>query len=636
MVQRFLLGCAAFLVAVVSLYSATTREPRADFTYVNLSDIHTLDPARMSWTPDFRVALNLWEGLTTWHPETLEPVSAAAIGPPAVSNDGLIHTFTLRTDARWSNGDPVSAWDFVRGWRRGLEPGTATDYVFLFTDHFEGVAEYVDWRRRGAKILTALSRLSEGWAIEEDQAHALRVKPFTDWIHAAGLELNLNSAGKYGSAQSHPWAAIHRRAHQEHAAEMDKQFSQVGFVALDDQSFQVRLKGPCPYLLDLLALPMFLPCHSSIENLRESWNDSPITREGLFLVDPQWTKPDCRTNGYPGLVSNGPYRLQDWTFKRRARLAVNPHHRNASRITCRTVDMVVYDNANTALMAYEAGHVDLLPDLSVPYDHELARLSMTGARPDFHLCHVLATYFLNFNCASDSHAGHPNPFLDVRVRKAFALAVDKEALVNQVRGRGDRVATSLVPQGGFPGYSPPLASPHDFDAARRLLAEAGFPDGIGLPPIEFLVTHSDGRVCQSLAHMWQQQLNVRVELVSKETKTFAEDKADRRFLIARGNWYADYLDPTTFLDLLVTNNGNNDSGYSSDLYDGLLHEARQTKDADRRRELLALAETRIIRDDFPILPLFHFAEPIAIKPYVQGLIPNPRLWFPFQFARVER
>ena len=647
MIRNLLLVCAALFGGLVLAYSRSSDEPRAEFVYVNPSGIHTLDPARMSWTQDFRIALNIWEGLTTWDPRTVEPIEGAAVFPPGISADGLTYTFVIRDDARWSNGDSVTAHDFIRGWRRGMEPGTATDYTFLFTDHITGADDYVRWRHEGIGALTALRRLRDHWGIDAQQAQTLaRHEIFNRIQNAAGLDLDdipsrndavgWNKLADRLGALDAPWERFYDATFESHAAALDARFGKVGLDALDERTLVVRLRRPCPYMLDLAAFPIFLPCHESIEFLRSRYRGAPITEEGLVVYDPQWTKPDCRLPGYPGLVTNGPYRLTDWTFKRRARLTVNPFHRAASAINCRTVDMLVFDNISAAIMAYEAGDVDFLPAMDVPYDHEIARLARSGERPDFHLCHVLGTYFLNFNCVSETVGRRPNPFVDPRVRKAFALAVDKRAIVENVLQRGDRVAHSFVPPRTIPGYTPPAGLEHDADAAARLLAEAGYPNGVGLPAVELLYTPSDERVCQALARMFEAVLGVRVELTSKESKTFAEDKANQRFMMARGNWFADYNDPTTFLDCLSTGNGNNDSGYTNPQYDALLAAAADARDPNRRAELLRRAEAIVVENDFPILPILHYATPIAIQPHVTGLFPNARLWFPFRHVKVRR
>lgn len=633
MFRNVLLVCLALLGAVVALYAAAEREPRAAFTYVNPSDIHTLDPARMSWTQDFRIALNIWEGLTTSDARTTEPIAGAALLPPRGSDDGLTYVFTIRPDARWSNGDTVVAADFIRGWRRALEPGTATDYTFLFTDHIAGAAEYVAWRREAVGKLTALKRLSEGWTVEAGRMQALEqdaaLGPRIAAVNATGHD------GKPGPVAAADWTSLHERSAREHAAEMDARFSHIGARAIDDRTLEVRLIHPCAYLLDLAAFPCFLPCHESIELLRERYAGLPITAEGLVAYDPQWTKPRYHRNGYPGLITNGPFRLEDWRIKRRARLVVNPFHYDAASIRCRTIDMLVYDNLTAAIMAYEAGEVDFLPAMDVPYDHEIARLARSGERPDFRLCQTFATYFFNFNCLSDSVGGRPNPLRDARVRRALSLALDKHALVERVLSRGDRVARSFVPPGAVPGYDPPAGLPMDVAEARRLLADAGLDPAAG-PAIELLHVATDELICQAVARMWEENLGLRVELRSKESKTFGEDKAEHRYMVARGNWYGDYMDPTTFLDCLATGNGNNDSGYSNPRYDALLRHAAATRDPAARMGLLRTAEAILVEEDFPILPILHYATPIAIKPYVQGLHPNPRLRFPFRGLVVQR
>ena len=174
------------------------------------------------------------------------------------------------------------------------------------------------------------------------------------------------------------------------------------------------------------------------------------------------------------------------------------------------------------------------------------------------------------------------------------------------------------------------------EQARRLLSDAGHADGTGLPAIELLYMPSDELVCQALARMWEESLGVRVELRCLESKTLAEEKANFRYMVARGNWYADYTDPTTFLDCLASGNGNNDSGYVNSRYDALLAEANEVRDPGRRATMLQRAEAIIVEEDLPILPILHYAAPIAIKPYVSGLHTNARLWFPFRYVTVER
>jgi oligopeptide transport system substrate-binding protein len=645
MFLRIVLSSLLVLGALLTWQFGGTRERPADFRYVNPSDIHTLDPARMSWTQDLRVALNIWEGLTAYDPRTLEPIGGAAGFPPQVSADGLTWTFVLRDDARWSNGESVTADDFIRGWRRCLEPGTGTDYAFLLTDHVDRAGEYVEWRREGIAFLTALAHLAEGRPIRVEDARAIHASRTGDRVllgrEVAALLDDPAAADDAALARALAamrvdWRKVHAEVLTAHAGQMEARFARVGLSARDPRTLVVRLARPCPYLLDLTAFPVLSPIHVSIERLRERHEESGVTAEGLVVYDAQWTKPDYHARGYPGLITNGPYTLADWRFKRRARLVVNPCYRGAVSIAARTIDMIVIEDGNTALLAYEAGDVDFLPGVEVPYEHELVQRARSGDRPDFHLTPLLATYFLNFNCATETVDGAMNPFLDGRVRAAFALTIDRRAIVEQVLARGDVVATSLVPPGGIPGYRPPRGRAMDVPEARRLLSEAGFAGGAGLPPITLLHTPRDDLMCQALARMWRENLGARVVLRNQETKTFGEEKARHRFMVARGNWYADYADPTTFLDCLLTGNGNNDSGYSNPAYDALLAEAARETSPTHRAELLRGAERIIVEEDFPVVPILHYSTTIAIQPGVEGLYPNPRMLFPFRYVAPAR
>ena len=141
MLRTLVIASLVISALIVAAYRHDETTSRADFAYVNPSGINTLDPAAMTWTNDLRIAINIWEGLTTYEPVTATPISGAA-ETPRISPDGRIHTFAIRENARWSNGDRVTAGDFLRGWRRAIEPGTAGDYAFFITNHVAGAREY--------------------------------------------------------------------------------------------------------------------------------------------------------------------------------------------------------------------------------------------------------------------------------------------------------------------------------------------------------------------------------------------------------------------------------------------------------------------------------------------------------------
>ena len=666
MLRVLLAVCLVSLALVAVAITAAPGASPADFTYAASSGLNTLDPAQMSWTKDLRVAINIWEGLTAYDPKTTAPIAGAARFPPRISPDGLVYEFTIRPDARWSNGDAVTAADFVRGWRRAVEPGTAGDYAALLVENIAGLRQYYNWRNYAVSVLTALDRLAGGWAIDAEAARALHhavqlselpalMDHFRTPERAPG-EL-YDALAERLSASDTDWRDVHRQYLRRHARACDERFAGTGIRAIDDSTLRVTLTQPCPYFLDLCAFPTFVPIHRSIEHLRERYADLPLTEQGLVVYDQQWVKPDYHARGYPGLITNGPYRLADWQFKRRLRLVRNPYHREHDRIACPTIDRMVHSDPNTAVMAYETGDVDFLPGMDVHYDHRLIQLSVSGQRPDFHNPDVLATHFYIFNCRDAEVLGRVNPFTDARVRRAFCMAVDKKLLVEKVLARGEPVSDHLVPVGLIAGYESPPALTADPVEARRLLAEAGYPDGRGLPAIDLLYNTAgvDEKTCQVLARMWREVLGARVELRGKEPKTFAEDKVNRRYAIARAGWYGDYNDPTTFLDIFRSDNGNNDAGYANRVYDDLLEQAGRVRCADQalargdgrartprlspateRMALLARAETILVREDCPLLPLYQHTNLMAVKPYVKGLYPNARLVFPFRYVTVKR
>jgi oligopeptide transport system substrate-binding protein len=591
MALKFYLITSALLILLLASLRDDREAVRADMTYVNQSDVNTLDPATMTWMQDFRIALNIWEGLTWFDPTVGRAVSGAAF-PPMVSKDELTYTFSLRDDLRWSNGDAVTAHDFVRGWRRAIEPGTAGDYSFLLTKHIAGAQKYFDWRMQFVAS-RSMHKASDASSLE-----ALR----------------------------------------DHATAMNDTFAGVGIRATTDLMLEIRLSNPCFYLEDLLALPVFLPVHENIELLRIRFEDLDVTREGLVAYDPQWTKPDYFANSYTGLVTNGPYCIKNWEFKRGLRMVVNPHFRDVAAIQAKTIDMIVYRNLNAALLAYEADQVDFMPDTSVSYDHELIRLGRDGFRSDFANPPVLGSYYYIFNCAPGASSESPNPFADPRVRRAFALATNRALIVDRVMGRGAPVIASLVPPGGIPDYTPPNGLTHDPKEARRLMAEAGYPNGSGMPVVDLLYNtgFDHGKVCDALAAMWARELGVVVAPRGKEIKTFAEDRKTGRFMIARAGWYGDYADPTTFLDVFASGNGNNDAGFTDAHYDSLLNSARGARDKRHRMEKLRAAESILVHDALPLIPICQYTQLLAIKPHVKGLIPNSRLRFPFRRLAIER
>jgi oligopeptide transport system substrate-binding protein len=583
-----LIGILGVPLVAATFFSAAPQQP-ADFSFINRGSITTLDPAGMSWMQDIRLALTIWEGLYTYHPQTTDPIPGCAFAPE-ISEDKRTYTFRIRLEARWNNGDPVTAGDFVYAWRRAIEPGTAADYAFFF-DRIEGVKEYFGWRTR-----------------------------------------EIERIGQVGDPGEK------RKARDAHLAEADRRFkTDVGIVALDEKTLRVRLVRPVPYFLDLCAFSVFLPVHAvSLDKYRI------VSDTGLIYYDEQWVKPE-------NALYNGPFYMTSWQFKRTIRLAKNPHYWGRDTVKLNSVEIIDAEDNNTAWLLYSSGRVDWISELTTVYTPKLIEasgsplanaLNKTGTeRHDIHAFPAFGTYFYNFNCKDRLPDGRANPFRDHRVRQAFTMAVNRQSLVDQVLRQGNPPTSTLIPAGSIPGYPPVTGLPDDPARARALLAEAGYPEGRGFPEVVILFNTEfrHGDIAQAVAAMWERELGVRARTTGKEIKTFAQDKKKVNFMICRASWYGDYGDPTTFLDMFMTGNGNNDSGYSDATYDRMLREADVELDPQTRMQKLAAAENYLMTEGLPLVSLYTYVNVFAFNPdRVKNLYLTPRMMTMLHAVEVVR
>ncbi len=493
------LRCLRLLLALSFLLLATGCEEafkgRADLVLINGAEPETLDPALIVGQPEGRIANALFEGLTSFGPDG-RPIPGVAESWE-ISPDGLTYTFALRENARWSNGDAVTAHDFTGSWQRTLTPATGSDYA--------------------------------------SQLYFIR------------------------------------NAREFHEGKLDD-FSKVGVVAEGPHRLVVTLVNPTAFFLDLCAFVTLAPVH--LPSVEAHGDD--------------WTKPGR-------LISNGAYRLTQWRINHRIRLEKNPQYWNRDGVAMESVDYLPISNANTAFNFYSTGQADLMLDKGVVPNQLLDDLRQ---RPDFHSAPFLGCYFIRFNCTRP-------PFNDARVRKAFALVVNKEHLVERITRAGEPVAKSLVPPGAG-GYEPPPGLERDVEAARHLLAEAGFPNGQGFPRVAYL--YSEGATNEAIAvelkSMLSETLGVNLDLQRQEWKVYLTSMSTLDYDLCRSTWVGDYNDPNTFLNLFVTGDGNNRTGWSNARYDTLIAQAGTETDPQKRFDLFREAETLLISEEVPVCPLY--------------------------------
>jgi len=403
-------------------------------------------------------------------------------------------------------------------------------------------------------------------------------------------------------------------------------FSEVGIRAIDDYTLQVTLESPVPYFLDLTSFITFKPVH------RRTIERFTLKRDGRVIgTDPAWyLQPE-------NLVCNGPYVLETWRPKQLMRFRRRPDHWAADRIKTEVIEIIPVESRSTAFAMYEQGEADIMP-FSPPrrIAESLIRAARAGKRRDVHVTPAFGTYFYRFNCRR-------KPFDDPRVRIAFARAVDRNLIARKVCWLGEQPAESFVPPGTADYRSPEMPS-FDPAAARRLLAEAGYPDGRGLPTIEIMFNKDQTghqSVAEAIKDMWQRYLGVRVELLSVDRGTFREKLKNLDYFVARGGWYGDYDDPMTFLEMFVTappeGGGNNDTGFSDPEYDDLIARAKREPDPQKRNRLLYRAEQILIVEKMPIMPLYHYVEMYLFDPErVKGFRPNKRGINPLRYVWLAR
>ncbi|MCZ7638398.1 MAG: peptide ABC transporter substrate-binding protein [Verrucomicrobia bacterium] len=351
----------------------------------------------------------------------------------------------------------------------------------------------------------------------------------------------------------------------------------LGVRALDAHRLEVRLTHPTPFFLDLCAFPTL----------------AVVPRQAIETYGDHWIRARP-------LPVSGPYQLDFWRLNDRVRLRRNPHYWDREQTVLEVVDLLTVGNPATAFNLYETGQADVIWDRSLVPAELLDRLR---ERPDAHPFDLLAVYFVRCNTTR-------TPLDDPRVRRALSLTIDRQRIVERITRGGEKPAGGLVP----PATAHYEAKDHvcfDPAAARRLLAEAGHPQGAGLRPLRYLFWTTGGgtgqehaKVAVELKHIWETELGLRIELDNREKRVFIAAQRQLDYDLSQSSWVADYNDPNTFLELFGSSNGNNRTGWASPRYDAWLQTAQAEADAATRRRVLAQAEGFLIAEEAVVAPVY--------------------------------
>lgn len=708
--NRLAIPFLLLLILLGFVLSLDESRPPADLVIASENEVFTLDPQRMSYLADMRLAYALYEGLLRWNTSdfTLEP---AAAEDWSIQDDGRRLVFNLRKDAKWSDGSPVTAHDFTWSWMRLLLPDTAADYSNLFFS-IKGANEFWTWRSEQLRDFVA-----DPWSTDDPEQRRSRTRSMLNRMQALGsdpaiaqgidfhpdpsslvvererlIELvehrdDRELAIALEESRTHRllWNALDdpnsRKAESEWMwRRMEQQFRDiVGLSAANDHQLVVELETVVPYFPDLLAFAPASPVHRPTV---EGWelDDSDLHRvsalgwhavsppafdsssnisfsndNGRLVQNHQWARPAT-------IVGNGPFKLDEWRYKRDMHLSRSDTYHDDSKVGFDSIEIRSIPDPNTAVLAFMKGDVDWLTGVGADcrvemleqrrlYDdmHGTDRVDDghvnmpdpdEGQRRDIHAIPVFGTDFFSFNCRSRLPDGRDNPFSDPAVRRAFALATDKQTIVDNVTRLGEPVASTLIPPNSIPGYESPVGLGFDPVRARQELESAGWidrdddgvlenSDGTPFPDVEVLYTTGSprySRMAVELRDQWQRHLGIPIVLLGQDVKFFKEDLRKGNFMIARGKWIGDYGDPATFLELCRSSDGNNDRGFDDPTVDALLDEAMMETDSETRMRTLAQLEHRLFNEDLPLIPICQLVDVTMYDPMkMTGVTHHPRL-----------
>jgi oligopeptide transport system substrate-binding protein len=625
-------GCGAS--ASNQVFFGKTDPPRDNvLRYVSGPEPESLDPQISDGQPEARIYMALYEGLVEYDPKTTVPIPALA-ERWETNKDSSEFTFHLRRDGRFSNGDPITARDFVYTIRRGMSPefasrNAALAYYIKYAQAYNEKGLFVRDPKTGRFLLE--QDLEEAPAT--DDAAAKRKVPLTSqsvasvadeyppipedktpdadtefhrFMHSP-LRLTLPSDQKKRTKQIEANPKL--KALIEGKEFVPVKPEEIGVEAIDDYTLRICLAQPAPFFMSLLPHQFFRVLHQkTIEQHKGAW-----TLE-------------------KNIVSSGPFKLERWSHYDRVVVSRDPNYHDAAMVKLDGIVFYLTGESATVMNLYKAGEIDAM------YNHAVqAQWVDTVERlKDYMDAPESAIEYWQFNTTKP-------PTNDVRVRKAFNMALDKKALG---AWRHQKPLTGITPEGMFPGYPSPKGDEFNPEKAKSLLAEAGYRNDAGqFDPRKFpadqmeINVNPDGAnipIAEFIQAQWKQNLGITLPIRIMEQKTFLAARAKLEYKgLGRTGWSADYMDPFTFLGLYYTAAGNNGTGWFDPKYAELLDEANSTFDRQKRFELMAQAEAIALAAQ-PVIPLVTTSARWLKKPYVKGMYPNPVTLLPWKFVYIER
>ena len=516
---KFLMTTALVLSFAAPVAAATVAEgdvlaDKQEYRFWRLDAQKTLDPQKSNGKDDAQVLRQLFEGLMVDDGNgAMQPGVATEY---TVSDDKTVYTFKLRPEAKWSNGDPLTANDFVFAWRRLADPATASEYA---------------------------------WFMEL---------------------MNVANATEVVKGEVPP--------------------DQLGVKAIDDHTLEVTLKSPTPHFEKTLAFTSTLPVPQKVV---EEFGDD-------------WTTPEH-------IVGNGAFIMESHNFGVDLTMVPNPEYWDKDNVILDKLVAVTVNDDNIALTRYQAGELDR----TQPPSGQFARLK--EEMPDQAVARPYACtygYLLNL-----TDTGNP-AVQDQKIRRALALAVDRDVLVNQVLQGGQKPAYGWTNE-AIEGFTMPeleiaqMSQADRLTEAKAIMEEAGYSASKPLK-LELMYNTSEEhkKIAIVVQQMWK-QIGVDLVLNNLEWKVYSDRMTSQQYEVVRSGWCADYNEASSFLDYFRST-GYNVGKYNSEAYDAMMDKSKASDDP-----AVEYAEAeRILAADVPYVPLYQYTKVDLIKPYVKGLPEN--------------
>ena len=604
------------LLAGCKRETAVERANREGIMLVgNSAEPRGLDPQTVTGVPEGKIISSLFEGLVADHPSS-DDTMVPGVATHWEHNENLTEwTFHLRPEAKWSDGIPITAEDFIFSYHRMLSPGLAAAYAPML--HSIKNAEAYNRDERGRILCGLDEKFPVSWEIlsqvnfhgtPSKEAEKLADKNFAtlqhaerkallaskglDRLNAQHLQAILADPTLFDWPENVPQDArplvLERLLKHIHSGTPDLfEQAQIGLRAPNPHTLVVTLREPVPYLPSMTRHTTWLPVPRHV-----------ILRHGKMTDRfTDWSKKG-------NLVGNGPFQLHDWRFNHFIEVRRNPHYWDAANVGLNGIRFLPIENLYTEARSFLAGQLHTTSSLPA----EL--LTRTRERYPQYLRTepYVGTAFLRFNITKPG-LDHP------KVRQALSLAIHREELCKYIY-EGYSPAHAMTPKLG--DYNPPDILRYDLEKAKALLAEAGYPEGKGLPAFAILTARPHPAV-EALQQAFR-KLGVRITVEQKDWGSYIAAQQSLNFDMAMAGWIGDFLDATTFLDMWTKGNGNNNTGWSSPAYESLLREAAQQADTASRMTTLARAE-ELFLSEAPIAPIAWHSRLYLHRPEVQGWHP---------------